>query len=99
MVLKKKWSLPYSTLGALLVRRQRDADAEKVFREALNVDPKDALALRMLSDIRLRANDAKEALEFAKRATALPDAPASAWIGLAPAEKATAAQTAASIKL
>lgn len=99
IVLKKNWSLPYSTLGALLVRRQRDADAEKVFREALNVDPKDALALRMLSDIRLRANDAKEALEFAKRATALPDAPASAWIGLALAEKANGDKTAAKTTL
>jgi tetratricopeptide (TPR) repeat protein len=86
--LKKNWSLPYSALGALLVRRQRDAEAEQFFRQALTVDAHDGLALRMLSDIRLRANDAKEALDFAKRATAIPEAPASAWIGLALAQKA-----------
>jgi tetratricopeptide (TPR) repeat protein len=86
--LKKNWSLPYSALGTLLVRRQRDSEAEQVFRQALTVDARDALALRMLSDIRLRANDAKEALDLAKRATAIPDAPSSAWIGLALAQKA-----------
>jgi tetratricopeptide (TPR) repeat protein len=88
IVLKKNWSLPYSALGALLVRRQQDAEAEQLFRQAITIDARDALALRMLSDIRLRANDAKGALDFAKRATALPDAPASAWIGLALAQKA-----------
>ena len=86
--LKKNWSLPYSALGALLVRRQKDSEAEQVFRQALTVDARDALALRMLSDIRVRANDPKEALDFSKRATAIPDAPASAWIGIAIAQKA-----------
>ena len=89
ITLKKNWSLPYSALGALLLRRQRDADAEPLLRQALTLDPHAGLALRLLSDIRLRAGDAKEALEFAKRATALPEAPASAWIGLALAQKAT----------
>jgi len=86
--LKKNWSLPYSALGALLVRLKRDADAEQTFRQALTVNARDGVALRMLADIRLRANDPKEALDFAKRATALPDAPASAWIELALAQKA-----------
>jgi tetratricopeptide (TPR) repeat protein len=86
--LKKTWSLPYSTLGALLMRRQRDAEAEQLFRQALTIDAHDGLALRMLADVRLRANDAKEALEFAKRATAIPEAPASSWIVLALAQKA-----------
>jgi tetratricopeptide (TPR) repeat protein len=87
--LKKNWSLPHSALGALLLRRQRDAEAEQSFRAALTIDAQDGLALRMLSDIRLRAGDAKEALEFAKRATAIPEAPATAWIGLALAQKAS----------
>ena len=65
---KKNWSLPFSALGALLMRQDRDKDAEPVFRQALTVDTKDAVALRMLSEIRLRAGDAKEALDFAKRA-------------------------------
>ena len=97
--LKKNWSLPHSALGALLLRRQRDAEAEQSFRQALTIDAQDALALRMLSDIRLRAGDPKQALEFAKRATALPDAPASAWIGLALAQKATGDKTGAEATL
>lgn len=85
---KKNWSLPYSSLGAVLVRQSRDKDAEQFFRQALTIDAKDALALRMLSELRLLAGDKKEALDFAKRATADPDAPPSAWVGLAIAERA-----------
>ena len=96
---KKNWSLPFSALGALLMRQDRDKDAEPVFRQALTVDNKDAVALRMLSEIRLRAGDAKEALEFAKRATAIPEAPASAWVGLAVAERASGNKAAAKTTL
>ncbi|HKN82559.1 MAG TPA: tetratricopeptide repeat protein, partial [Pyrinomonadaceae bacterium] len=92
---KKNWSLPYSTLGALLMRQDRDKDAEQFFRQALTVDSKDGVALRLLSEIRLRAGDAKEALELAKRATAIAEAPASAWVGLAAAEKANGDKVAA----
>jgi tetratricopeptide (TPR) repeat protein len=53
----------------------------------------------MLSEIRLRAGDAKSALEFAKRATAIPEAPASAWIGLGIAEKANGNKVAAKAAL
>lgn len=97
--LKKNWSLPYSTLGALLMRRNRNADAEQLLRLGLTIDAQDGLALRMLADIRLRAGDAKQALEFAKRATAIPDAPASAWIGLALAQKANGDSAAAKTTL
>jgi len=97
--LKKNWSLPYSTLGALLMRRNRDSDAEALLRQALTIDAHDGLALRMLADIRLRAGDAKQALEFAKRATAIPEAPASAWIGLALAQKANGDNAAAQTTL
>ena len=96
---KKNWSLPFSALGALLMRQQRDKDAEPLFRQALTVDNKDAVALRLLSEIRLRAGDVKEALELAKRGTAIPDAPASAWIGLAIAEKANGDKAGAKVIL
>ncbi|HET6862994.1 MAG TPA: tetratricopeptide repeat protein, partial [Pyrinomonadaceae bacterium] len=86
--LKKSWSLPYSGLGALLMRVNRDADAEKSFRQALIIDANDNLALRLLSEIRLRAGDLKEALELAKRATSAQDAPASAWLTYAMAQRA-----------
>ena len=92
---KKNWALPYSALGALLMRQGRDKEAEEFFRQALTADAKEGVALRMLSEIRLRAGDAKSALEFAKRATAITEAPASAWIGLAMAEKANGNKVAA----
>ncbi len=92
---KKNWSLPYSTLGVVLMRQSRDKDAEQFFRQALNVDNKDAVALRALSELRLRAGDPKDALDLAKRATAITDAPASAWIVLAVAERATGNKAAA----
>jgi tetratricopeptide (TPR) repeat protein len=86
--LRKDWSLPYSALGALLVRLNRDSDAEAVLRQAIKLDKQDNLALRMLADIRLRGGDAKEALELTRRATTDADAPASAWILRAMAERA-----------
>ena len=96
---KKNWSLPYSALGALLMRQNRDKEAEQFLRHALAADGKDGMALRMLSEIRLRAGDAKEALELAKRATSSAEAPASAWIGLALAEKANGDKVAAKAAL
>jgi superkiller protein 3 len=84
---KKNWSLPHSALGALLMRSKRDSEAEQSFRAALKIDANESVALRMLSEIRLRAGDAKEALDLAKRATAIPDAPASALVVLAVAER------------
>jgi tetratricopeptide (TPR) repeat protein len=96
---KKNWALPYSALGALLMRQGRDKEAEEFFRQALAADAKESVALRMLSEIRLRAGDAKSALEFAKRATANPEAPASAWVGLALAEKANGNKVAAKAAL
>jgi len=96
---KKNWSLPHSALGALLMRSQRDSDAEQSFRSALKIDVNDGVALRMLSEIRLRAGDKKEALDLAKRATAIQDAPASAWVVLAVAEKANGDPVAAKTTL
>src|SRR5262245_55874 len=80
---KKNWSLPYSALAVVLMRQSRDKDAEPFFRQALTLDNKEPVALRMLSELRLRAGDFKEALDLAKRATANPEAPASAWVTLA----------------
>jgi tetratricopeptide (TPR) repeat protein len=92
---KKNWSLPYSALAVVLMRQSRDKEAEQFFRQALTVDNKDSIALRMLSELRLRAGDSKEALDLAKRATANSEAPASAWITLAMAERANGNKVAA----
>jgi tetratricopeptide (TPR) repeat protein len=97
--LKKNWSLPYSALGTLLMRQTRDKEAEPFFRQALAIDNKEGVALRMLSEIRLRAGDPKEALDLAKRATANAEAPTSAWIVLALAEKANGNKMAAKTAL
>jgi tetratricopeptide (TPR) repeat protein len=93
--LRKDWSLPYAALGALLVRLNRDSDAEPVLRQAVKLDGQDNLALRMLADIRLRAGDAKEALELTRRATIDTDAPASTWLLRAMAERASGDKVAA----
>ena len=96
---KKNWSLPYTSLGVVLVRQNRDKEAEQFFSQALTIDNKDNVALRMLSELRLRAGDAKSALDFAKRATANAEAPASAWVTLALAEKASGNKTGAKTAL
>ena len=93
--LRKDWSLPYSALGALLVRVNRDSDAESVLRQAIKIDKQDNLALRMLADVRLRSGDAKEALDLTRRATVDVEAPASAWMLRAMAERATGDNVAA----
>ncbi|HXQ70555.1 MAG TPA: tetratricopeptide repeat protein [Pyrinomonadaceae bacterium] len=99
IALKKNWSLPYSALGALQMRYKRDTEAEQSFRQALAIDKQDGLALRLLADVRLRAGDAKGALDFATRATAIPEVPSSAWITLALAQKANGDKTAAKTTL
>jgi len=96
---KKNWSLPHSTLGALLMRSKRDAEAEQSFRQALKIDSQDGVALRLLSELRLRAGDAKDALNLAMRATAIPEAPSSAWIVLASAQRANGDKAAAKTTL
>ena len=97
--LRKDWSLPYSALGTLLVRINRDVDAEPVLRQAIKLEAENNLALRMLADIRLRAGDAKEALDFARRATGDKEAPASTWLLQAMAERATGDNTRALVSL
>ena len=87
--LRKNWSFPYSALGALLVRLNRDSDAEPVLRQAIQLDAQNNLALRMLADIRLRAGDANESLDLARRATNDKEAPVSTWLLRAMAERAT----------
>jgi tetratricopeptide (TPR) repeat protein len=95
IALKKNWSLPYSALGALLMRRQRDTEAATFLQQALAIDPQDNVALRLLSEIRLRSGDPKEALDLAIRATQSPNAPTSAWVGLAIAQRAAGNKDAA----
>jgi tetratricopeptide (TPR) repeat protein len=84
--LRGSWSLPYVNLGILLVRLDRNSDAEKALRQALKIDDQNGLALRVLADVRLRAGDAKEALELSSKATTKEASPAN-WIVRAMAER------------
>ena len=85
--LRKEWSLPYSALGMLLVRTSHEQEAEGLLQQAIKLDAHNDAALRALADLRLRGGDAKGAEAFARRATAEKDAPASAWVLLAVAER------------
>jgi tetratricopeptide (TPR) repeat protein len=85
---RKDWSLPYSALGVLLVRSNRDAEAETTLRQALKLDSRDRVAARVLASVRLRQGDAKEALQLSQSATIDSEAPPSAWLLRAMAERA-----------
>lgn len=87
--LRKDWSLPYTALGTLLARANRDPEATTLLRQALKLDGQDSVALRVLANLRLRAGDAKEALKLSQSATSGAEAPASAWLMRAQAERAT----------
>ena len=87
--LRKDWALPYAALGSLLASLNRDKEAEPILRESLKLDPTNSLAMRILAGIRLRAGDAKEAATLARRVTNNQDAPISAWLVRALAERAT----------
>ena len=87
--LRKNWSLPYSALGALLARLNRQKEAEPLLREAIRLDSRDLLATRVLADVRLSANDPKEALQLATRVTSESDAGAAIWFVRALAERGT----------
>ena len=95
IVLKKNWALPYSSLGALLMRQQRDSEAEGLFRSALALDAQDSVALRLMAEIKLRSGANNEALELARKATSGADVPSSAYIVLAFAERANGNKLAA----
>jgi tetratricopeptide (TPR) repeat protein len=97
--IRQTWSFPYSALGSLLVRLNRDADAEAILRQALKLDAQNSLALRMLAEVRLRAGDAKEALALTRRATDDKDAPISTWLLRALTERATGDNAAALVSL
>jgi len=97
--LRKNWSLPYSSLGALLVRLNREKEAEPLLREAIRLDSQDLLAIQALAGIRLKGGDAKEALQLAKRATADANAGAAIWFVRALAERGSGDNKAALISL
>jgi tetratricopeptide (TPR) repeat protein len=99
--LRRNWSLPYASLGSLLVRnyRNRDQEAERILRQALTLEATNQMALRALAELRLRSGDPREAADLARSATENPDAPASGWVLRAIAERAAGDKVAASKSL
>ena len=85
--LRKDWALPYAALGSLLTNLNRDKEAEPILRESLKLDANNQLAIRILAGVRLRAGDAREAATLAQRLTKDQDAPISAWLLRALAER------------
>lgn len=77
--LRNDWSLPYSGLGNLLSRSEKDKEAEPLLRRAIQFGAKDFTTLDSLSTVRWRAGDKQEALGLAQRATEDEGAPASVW--------------------
>ena len=97
--LRKDWSLPYSSLGNLLSRSEKDKEAEPLLRRALQLGAKDFATLDSLSTVRWRAGDKPEALALAIRATDDEDASAFAWAWRGAVERATGNRTAAKASL
>ncbi|HEX8708928.1 MAG TPA: tetratricopeptide repeat protein [Pyrinomonadaceae bacterium] len=90
--LNSRWALPSAALGALLVRLDRFQEAEPFLAGALRLDAKNEVALLALTDLRLRARAAREALQQLllqlQRVTAETDAPASLWAARGSVERA-----------
>jgi tetratricopeptide (TPR) repeat protein len=84
--LRPNWSPPFTNLGLLLIRLDRDDEAANLLRQALKLDAQNEVAMRVLAEVRLRAGDAKEALELSRKVTNR-DSSAAAWIVKAMAER------------
>ena len=97
--MRKDWALPYSALGNLLSRSEKDKEAEPLLRRALQLGAKDFTTLDSLSTVRWRAGDKPEALALAQRATEDEGAPASAWVWRGIVERANGNTKAAAASL
>ncbi|MFN2498546.1 MAG: tetratricopeptide repeat protein [Pyrinomonadaceae bacterium] len=96
---RKNWSLPYSALGVLLVRLNREREAEPILREAMRLGPQDTLAIQALAGIRLKAGDTKEALQLATSAIAEGASTPGIWFVRALAERGAGENKAALVSL
>lgn len=61
--LRPDWTLPLTGLGSLLVDKGEYIEAEKLLRQAIELDANNPPALGALAEIRLRTNAAKSDLE------------------------------------
>lgn len=61
--LREDWSLPMATLGAILVRKNQFAEAEKILTRAVELDEMNQPAYVALTDLRLKTKAAPEILK------------------------------------
>lgn len=92
--LRPDWAFAYAAFGAALATTG-DAEAEKILRHALALEPRNRQATVALARLREQAGDRAEALRLAKQATALSDATAADWHQRALLELASGDQRAA----
>lgn len=90
MELAPDWLPPTVALGELLARDPaRAAEAEEVLRRAVRIEPSNPALLYVLGELRRRAGDRAQALDFVRRATADDSASAQVWLTRAELEKET----------
>jgi tetratricopeptide (TPR) repeat protein len=103
IVLREDWSLPITSLGALLVEKNNFAEAETLLTKAVELDDSNFLAYSALTDLRLKTKSSpdvlKDLLEKLKILTAKAKPPASVWASRAALENALGDKAAAKTSL
>lgn len=91
--LRSDWSLPYGSLGSLLVQLNRFKDAEPILIDALKLDAKNFPALVAMAELRLKTKASKEhlnsLLESLRTATSGIRVPVSVWMARSAIERTT----------
>jgi tetratricopeptide (TPR) repeat protein len=93
VALREDWSLGLASLGAVLVREQRFADAESFLSKAIEIDELNFPAYTALTELRLSTNSSREELlsllARIRALTAKANPTASIWASRAAIEAAT----------
>jgi tetratricopeptide (TPR) repeat protein len=89
--LRAEWSLPRALLGDTLVRLKRFQEAEEPLMQALKLEPRNAMALLALAELRLQTKASREnltqLLAQLRAATAQAGVTAGVWIARALIER------------
>lgn len=101
--LREDWSLPLTSLGALLVQKNEFAEAEKILTKAVELDQTNAPAYVALTDLRLKTKAApavlKPVLEKLQTLTSTANSTAAVWSARAALERNLGDKTAAKTSL
>ena len=101
--LRQDWTLPMTSLGALLLQENKFAEAEKLLTKAAESDDKNFLAFSALTELRIKTkaniNVLKELLGKIQILTGKANPTASVWAARAALENALGDKTAAKASL